>query len=90
MITDLKLRKRVVPGMSSADVKTGVEAAFARTAQVDAGSIYVKAVGSKVILSGYVDARLERGEAERIAWAAPGVSVVDNQLTLRPPAARGV
>ncbi len=76
--------------MSSAAVKMGVEAAFARTAQVDAGSIYVKAVGSKVILSGYVDARLEREEAERIAWAALGVSIVDNQLTVRPPAARGV
>jgi osmotically-inducible protein OsmY len=79
---------RVVPRVSSADVNTGVEAAFARTAQLDARGIHVDAIGPKVILSGLVDAWREREEAERIAWAAPGVSAAENALTVRRPAAR--
>ncbi len=77
---------RVVPRVSSADVKTGVEAAFGRTAQLDARGIHVEAIGPKVILSGFVDAWREREEAERIAWAAPGVSAVENELTVRAQA----
>jgi osmotically-inducible protein OsmY len=79
---------RVVPRVSPADVKTGVEAAFARTTQLDARGIHVDAIGPKVILSGLVDAWREREEAERIAWAAPGVSAAENALTVRLPAAR--
>jgi osmotically-inducible protein OsmY len=78
---------RVVARVSSADVKGGVEAAFGRTAQLDARGIHVEAIGPEVILSGFVDAWRERAEAERIAWAAPGVSAVENGLTVRVPAA---
>jgi osmotically-inducible protein OsmY len=38
--------------------------------------------GHDVILRGKVRNYLERDEAERIAWAAPGVSSVDNQLDI--------
>jgi osmotically-inducible protein OsmY len=37
-----------------------------------------------VILSGNVHSWAERQEAERAAWAAPGVTHVDDRLTIMP------
>jgi osmotically-inducible protein OsmY len=53
-----------------------------RTAQDDANRITVEVVGNKVILKGTVRAWAERQEAERAAWAAPGVLSVDNRITI--------
>jgi osmotically-inducible protein OsmY len=41
----------------------------------------VDTLGNNVILRGKVGNYAEREEAERVAWAAPGVYSVDNQLT---------
>jgi osmotically-inducible protein OsmY len=79
---------RLVSRVSSQDVKAGVEAAFARSARLDPRGIVVEAIGRKVILCGSVDAWHEREEAERIAWAAPGVVAVENEIAVRLPAAR--
>jgi osmotically-inducible protein OsmY len=49
---------------------------------LDAKEIHVKTSGNKVTLSGEVCNYAERDEAERVAWAAPGVYSVDNQLTV--------
>jgi osmotically-inducible protein OsmY len=38
----------------------------------------------KVILSGTVRSWLERDEAERIAWSAPGVMSVENRIMVMP------
>ncbi len=43
----------------------------------------VETSGSNVELSGNVRNLAEREEAERAAWAAPGVFSVDNQLTVK-------
>ncbi|WP_310486571.1 BON domain-containing protein [Chamaesiphon sp. VAR_69_metabat_338] len=50
---------------------------------LDAKHIRVETAGSKVILRGDVRNYQEREEAERAAWAAPGVFSVDNQLTVK-------
>lgn len=64
------------------DIKSKIEAAFKRKAEVDAGHVNVDVVNGTVKLAGKVDSWSEFSEAERIAWAAPGVMAVDNDLTV--------
>ena len=68
------------PAVSQDVVKSAIEDALKRLAELDAQRIQVDTVGSKVILRGTVRSWLERKEAERVAWQAPGVTEVDNQI----------
>ena len=53
-----------------------------RNAKVDANKITVDVQGSKAILKGTVRAWVEKEEAERVAWLAPGVTSVENRITV--------
>ncbi len=70
----------ITPKMISADVRNQIEQAFKRSAQIDPRPISIEADGSKVILRGTVRTWAELDEVEAAAWAAPGVSEVDNRL----------
>lgn len=74
----------VQPRVKTVDVRDKIEAAFKRSAEIDARRIVVTAEDSKVILSGNVRSWTERQEAERAAWAAPGVTQVEDRLSITP------
>ena len=74
----------IKPGVNRMAVKTQIQAGLLRNAQVDANNIDVEVRSGRVILRGTVQSWIEREEAERAAWGAPGVSDVDNLLMVNP------
>ena len=72
----------IKPTVSPADVMTRIEDAIKRSAELDAKRVKVEADGSKVTLRGTVRSWAERKEAERAAWAASGVTQVDDKITV--------
>ena len=73
---------KVSPRVSPTEVKSKIESALKRSAQLDANSIIVEANGGDVVLRGSVGSWAEREEAERAAWLAPGVTKLQNNITL--------
>jgi osmotically-inducible protein OsmY len=80
IINDIKTKPRVEPS----DIKQKIQQAFRRSAEVDANQITVETSGGEVILKGKVRSWLERDEAERVAWRAPGVTKVDDRIVVSP------
>jgi osmotically-inducible protein OsmY len=72
----------VEPRASAYDVRERIMAAFKRSSTIDANSIDVAVDGSTVKLSGRVHGWNERKTAENAAWAAPGVTRVEDNIVL--------
>ncbi|MDB6091897.1 MAG: putative osmotically inducible protein [Gammaproteobacteria bacterium] len=72
----------IKPKAAPHEIRRKIEDAFRRSAEIDASRITVEANGSEVVLRGTVRSWAERQEAERAAWAAPGVTRVDNRITI--------
>jgi osmotically-inducible protein OsmY len=69
---------------SRAVVRSDIDAALKRNAQLEARQIGINVDGQTVTLTGTVRSYAERDEASRAAWSAPGVYSVDNQIAVSP------
>jgi osmotically-inducible protein OsmY len=74
----------VKPKVQPTELQRKILGAFRRNAEVDANRITVEANGSEVILKGTVRSWIEREEAERVAWSAPGVTRVEDRIVVSP------
>jgi len=77
-------RISVKPRITAVDVKSKIEGAFVRRAQLDANQIKVESTGNKVVLRGNVRSWQAKEQAEQAAWSAPGVSSVENNVVITP------
>jgi osmotically-inducible protein OsmY len=62
--------------------QTDIEQALARNWSIDDKAVHVNVLGNNVTLKGTVHSLYQKEEASRIAWKAPGVWDVDNQLRI--------
>ena len=67
---------------SPTDVRERIQAAFKRSSAIDANAIDIEVDGGTVRLTGRVRGWNERRVAEDAAWAAPGVTKVEDGIVL--------
>lgn len=72
------------PRAEPANIKKKIMDAFKRNAEIDANRIQVETNGGEVVLKGTVRSWIEREEAERVAWSAPGVTRVEDRIVVAP------
>lgn len=79
VVNGITLIQTVVPN----DIKERIEAAFERSAELEAKGISVAVKDHVVTLEGTVHSLKEKEEAERTAFNAPGVYEVKNKIVVR-------
>jgi len=67
---------------SAGDVKESIRKAFKRNAGLDASDLSVSSDNGTVTINGTVSSWAEHDEAIDAAWAAPGVTSVQDQMTV--------
>jgi osmotically-inducible protein OsmY len=75
----------VVPRAAGKDMRRRIAQALYRNASLDAKHVEVTVTGSVVHLRGTATSWLQRQAAERAAYDAPGITLVDNQIIVEPP-----
>lgn len=79
VLNEIKLKPSVSPG----DVKRKIEDALKRSAEIEAASIRVSALGNgKVALEGKVHDWQERNAVKRAAWSTAGVTSIEDRLQI--------
>ena len=78
-------RITVVPRAAGRDMRRRIAQALYRNAALDAKHIDVTVTGSVAHLSGTATSWLQRDAAERAAYDAPGITMVDNHIVVDPP-----
>ncbi|MFI7607861.1 BON domain-containing protein [Micromonospora sp. NPDC049366] len=66
------------------DLAERIVDALARSRATEAERVTVRVHGDTVLLSGLVHSMPERAEVERVAWSAPGIREVQNQIAVAP------
>jgi osmotically-inducible protein OsmY len=74
----------VRPQASPTDLKSKIEQALLRMAELDARRITVEVDGHTVRLYGAVRSWAEWEQAGWVAWSTPGVTEVENYITIEP------
>jgi osmotically-inducible protein OsmY len=82
VINKMTLKPKV--SITPDQAKARITAALVRSARFDARQIDVAITGSQIELTGTVSSWSEFRQAAHVAWATPGVTLVDNQLTVTP------
>jgi len=72
----------IISGSKDAIEKSAVESALARSWSINDHDVKVNVAGNKVKLTGIVHSLYQKEEAGRLAWNAPGVRAVDNELAV--------
>lgn len=77
---DIGLMVRATP----ADVGSRIREALERHARDESKRIEVSVQGTRVVLRGHVHSWAERAAAQGAAWAAPGITSVENHIAIAP------
>jgi osmotically-inducible protein OsmY len=81
-VRTVRNRLTIDPVVSTRAVQSRIASALSPYARGTANGIRVDVAGRRVVLSGFVASWVDKNEAERAAWRAPGVAEVRNNLVI--------